>query len=144
MSGQALRALLLGDGGWDQSLLQCHQPSIGAPSPIQANHPWYPTVILPTTSPAGLPAAAALAELVAAAGRAVSSPAGRPGRRRPRPTAAPAASAAPDTAEVRNLRRESATIPCLPAPREASPQTLLPPHPPQPAKRAKGPQPLRT
>jgi len=27
-------------GGCDQFWLQCHQPSIGAPSPMQANHPW--------------------------------------------------------------------------------------------------------
>ena len=40
MSGHALIALLLGDGACDQLLLQCHQPLIGAPSPMQANQPW--------------------------------------------------------------------------------------------------------
>src|SRR5579859_3421969 len=50
--------LLLGDGGCDQLLLQCHQPLIGAPSPMHANQPWYPTVIFPTTSPGALAAAA--------------------------------------------------------------------------------------
>ena len=41
MSGQALRVpLLLGEGGWLQFWLQCHQPLIGAPSPAQANQPW--------------------------------------------------------------------------------------------------------
>ena len=40
MSGHALIALLHGEGGWLQFWLQCHQPLIGAPSPMQANHPW--------------------------------------------------------------------------------------------------------
>src|SRR5690242_4129460 len=75
MSGHALMTLLAGDGGCDQLLLQCHQPLIGAPSPVQANHPWYPTVILPTTSPAGLAdgvaaAPARLARSTATAARA--------------------------------------------------------------------------
>jgi hypothetical protein len=39
MSGQALIALSLGDGGCDQFWLQCHQPLIGAESPVQANQP---------------------------------------------------------------------------------------------------------
>jgi len=39
MSGHAGIALLLGDGGCDQLLLQCHQALIGAPSPTQANQP---------------------------------------------------------------------------------------------------------
>ncbi|SRR5579871_2360714 len=56
MSGHALMLLLLGEGACDMFWLQCHQPLIGAPSPIQANQPWYPTVIFPTTSPAGLAA----------------------------------------------------------------------------------------
>ena len=58
MSGQALIALFDGDGAAPQLLLQCHQPLIGAPSPAHANQPWYPTVILPTTSPGALAAAA--------------------------------------------------------------------------------------
>src|SRR5262245_32706294 len=56
MSGQARITVFDGDGGWPQFWLQCHQPLIGAPSPGQANQPWYPTVILPTTSPGGLAA----------------------------------------------------------------------------------------
>jgi len=59
-SGQDTIVVLLGDGGCDRSLLQCHQSPIGAPSPGQANQPWYPTVILPTTSPTGLAAKAGL------------------------------------------------------------------------------------
>src|SRR5438309_1553674 len=60
MSGQARRVpLLVGDGGWDQFCDQCHQALIGAPSPMQANQPWYPTVIFPTTSPGPLAAPAA-------------------------------------------------------------------------------------
>jgi len=39
MSGHAGITLLLGDGGCDQLLLQCHQALIGAPSPTQANQP---------------------------------------------------------------------------------------------------------
>src|SRR5258705_6692569 len=50
--------LLVGDGGWDQFWLQCHHALIGAPSPVHANQPWYPTVIFPTTSPAALAAPA--------------------------------------------------------------------------------------
>src|SRR2546421_5597467 len=87
MSGHALMTLLVGEGRWDQSLLQCHQALIGAPSPAHANHPWYPTVILPTTSPAGL-----------AAGRA--APAAR------RSSAADrAATAEPASADARTVRR---------------------------------------
>jgi hypothetical protein len=38
MSGHARSVpLLVGDGGCDQFWLQCHQPLIGAPSPMQAN-----------------------------------------------------------------------------------------------------------
>jgi hypothetical protein len=39
-SGHALIALLAGDGGWPQLLLQCHHPLMGEPSPPQANQPW--------------------------------------------------------------------------------------------------------
>lgn len=71
--------------------LQCHHPLIGAVSPGQANHPWYPTVIFPTTSPTGL---AALAALVSADASCDDDTAAR---------------ADPDTTEVMNLRRETAT-----------------------------------
>src|SRR2546429_6777306 len=68
MSGQARRVPLLpGEGGWDQFWLQCHQPLIGAPSPVQANQPWYPTLIFPTTSPGGLAARAVRATPVSTA-----------------------------------------------------------------------------
>src|SRR5690349_1145115 len=70
MSGQARRVPLLdGEGGWDQFWLQCHQPLIGAPSPVQANQPWYPTVIFPTTSPGALAARLGRADHAPAAAR---------------------------------------------------------------------------
>jgi hypothetical protein len=40
MSGHALMALLLGEGGWDSFCDQCHHALIGAPSQMQANQPW--------------------------------------------------------------------------------------------------------
>src|SRR5215475_5179529 len=83
MSGHALMTLFDGEGVCDQFWLQCHQPLIGAPSPIHANHPCYPTVIFPTTSPAAL---------AASLGSAVSNPAA------PRP--------APNDAEINTERRE--------------------------------------
>src|SRR5262245_57155376 len=90
MSGQETIALLPADGGCPQFWAQCHQPLIGAPSPGQANQPWYPTVIFPTTSPGGL---AALATLVIAAINSVVDTAAR---------------ADPAATEVTNLRRETA------------------------------------
>src|SRR5262245_11947543 len=72
MSGHARRVpLLLGDGAWPQLELQCHHPLIGAPSPMHANQPWYPTVIFPTTSPAALAAWLGDADAIAAAPRPV-------------------------------------------------------------------------
>jgi len=58
---------------------------IGALSPVQANQPWYPTLILPTTSPA--------AEVLAVAALAI-------------PKAPAAAAALPPIAVVRTLRRD--------------------------------------
>src|SRR5690242_14146655 len=87
MSGHARSVpLLVGDGGWLLFWLQCHQALIGAPSPMQANQPWYPTVIFPTTSPGALAAPAFTANAV------------------PRPPAA--ASAEPATADRSTVRRE--------------------------------------
>jgi hypothetical protein len=79
---------LLGDGAAASFWLQCHHALIGAPSPIHANQPWYPTVILPTTSPA---AEAALAGDVNAETSSVP------------PTAA---RVVPASAEPSNFRRE--------------------------------------
>src|SRR3954452_8182652 len=89
MSGQARRLpLLAGDGGCDQLALQCHQALMGEPSPVAANQPWYPTVILPTTSPG---------ELAARAGTTRAAPAR---------TAAPA----PAAAVLMSARRETRMV----------------------------------
>src|SRR4051812_35469125 len=86
MSGHARSVpLLVGDGACAQFALQCHHALIGEPSPTQANQPWYPTVIFPTTSPIGLAAAARVAVISSVADTA--------------------ASAEPAATEVRNLRR---------------------------------------
>ncbi|WP_197038654.1 hypothetical protein [Herbidospora cretacea] len=71
--------------------LQCHHRSMGEPSPRQANQPWYPTVILPTTSPGGLAACAGLESADST------------------PVEDTAARAEPVMAEVMNPRRETAT-----------------------------------
>src|SRR6185312_14314077 len=93
MSGQARSVpLLLGDGAAAQFAAQCHQALIGEPSPMQANQPWYPTVIFPTTSPAGLAAFAGVAN--AATSSDVDT----------------AANADADSAEVMNLRRDTAML----------------------------------
>lgn len=40
VSGQDTMVVLPGEGGWNRSRLQCHQPPIGAESPGQLNQPW--------------------------------------------------------------------------------------------------------
>src|SRR5690242_2051154 len=84
MSGQATMPVLDGDGGWLELALQCHQALIGAPSPMQANQPWYPTVIFPTTSPGPLAADAGPASAVVAAPAAPVAVAAAAARRKTR------------------------------------------------------------
>jgi hypothetical protein len=66
---------------------------MGAPSPWHANQPWYPTVIFPTTSPAGLAALADIAAINSVVDTAAADIAAR---------------AEPAATEVTNLRRETA------------------------------------
>src|SRR5260370_11302077 len=97
MLGQALRLPLAGgDGGFDQSGLQCHQQPIGAPSLAHANQPCWPTVILPTTSPLTLARMAAATPVVLASPEAIAA----------------AAAAAPAAAPRNDRRRTLTPAPC--------------------------------